>query len=174
MVLAEAARAKADDETDACQKLRNELKEIDERLRILVETYEEMPSIIDQGELNVTDRASGMEAMISKVYQIMRTRIYVEDSPLRVEDGEIWDAFLEQKSEFDFFYRCTLRELEIYKEVLLAYRRVKDEVGPAHEPGYLQKIRQDTQALADARDDFIEALSNFYGKFSAMLTVFVN
>ena len=56
----------------------------------------------------------------------MRSRVDAEESSLRA-DRDVWDAFKEQRSEFIFFYRSALRELETYKEVLMAYRQMKDD-----------------------------------------------
>ena len=50
MVLTEAVDSKVNaDAADAYRKLRNELHGIDDRLRAIVEAYEEMPNIIDSG-----------------------------------------------------------------------------------------------------------------------------
>ncbi len=171
MVLTEAVGSKVNaDATDAYQKLGNELHGIDARLRTIVEAYEEMPNIIDSGELSVTDRTRGVEVMVTAVYRTMRSLVYAEDSPLRA-DRDVWDAFKEQRSEFIFFYRSALRELETYKEVLMAYRQMKDDFRPRPQCGDLEQLRQDTQTLVEARESCIEAISNFHGKFSAMLTV---
>ena len=87
------------------------------------------------------------------------------------QDGELWEAFREQQNEFLGFYRSALAAIEIYQEVLQAYTLIKDN--SKLRPGYgdLESIRQDKRAHVMERADCIEAVSNFHGKFSAMLSI---
>lgn len=151
------------------RQLNDELRDIDERLRDMVEVYQENPSTIDSCVLNITNRAVDVKSTITEAYRIMKTRVYTDDSPLQAEN-EVWEAFEEQKDEFIVFYRSALKVLEIYREVLLAYNIVQCEVGPELQRGDIERIRQDKRAQVEERDGCIDAVSDFHGKFSAMIT----
>jgi hypothetical protein len=155
---------------DARRKLNDDLREIGERLRIMVDAYQEKPGIIDGDVLNDTDHASDIETTITEVYRIMKTYVYAEDNPLRVDD-DLWEASREQKDEFIGFYTSALMALETYREVLRAYSLLKGEAGLRPQRGDLERIRQDEHARVKERARCIEAISHFQGKFSATLTV---
>jgi hypothetical protein len=87
------------------------------------------------------------------------------------QDGELWEAFREQQNEFLGFYRSALAAIEIYQEVLQAYTLIKDNSKLRPEYGDLESIRQDKRAHVMERAYCIEAVSNFHGKFSAMLSI---
>jgi hypothetical protein len=157
-------------EAYACHKLKDELREIDGRLRSIVDAYEGKPSAIDGEVLNAVGHASDIEARIVDVYQIMKHRVYAEDSPLRKEH-DVWDAFKEQEDEFIGFYKSALGALEAYQEVFRAYRLLKSEGGLQPWRGDLERIRQDAHAYIAERDGCIEAVSGFRDKYSAMLTI---
>jgi hypothetical protein len=151
-------------------KLENDLHALDERLRRMLDVYEENPSAIDSGLFNHAGRLVDVQATITDVYRIMKTRVYAENSPLRA-DHDVWPAFLEQKEEFIGFYKSALAALEVYREVLWTYGfgKTAAESGPQH--GDLRRIQQDKQVQVAERADCIEAVSDFHGKFSAMLLV---
>ena len=160
----------AADQQVARGKLEDELRGLDEQLRGMLDEYEENPSAIDSGMLSVTRRAMDVQAAITDAYRIMKTRVYAEDSPLRT-DHDLWSAFEEQKDEFIGFYKSALTALEIYREVLWTYSLVKTAAEPGPQRGDLKRIQQDKQIQVAERAGCIEAVSDFHGKFSAMLTI---
>lgn len=145
-----------------------ELLELGEQLKALVDTYEEKPGVIDMDVLNTTSRAVDVEATITKVYRVMKSRVFTDKSPLRV-DTDLWQAFREQQDEFLEFYKYALNAVEVHRELLRYYRLVKDEARLRPQHGDLEGIRQDNRAYTAERDECITAVSNFSGKFSAML-----
>ena len=151
------------------QRLDAKLRDIAGRLQAMVEACQERPSAIDYIVLDPADPTMDIETMICDVYRIMKTYVYAKDSPLRI-DIDMWEAFKEQEDEFKEFYRSALKALETYREVLWAYRVVKSDVGFRPQRGDLQRIQQDKQAHVEERDSCIEAVADFQGKFSAMLT----
>ncbi len=151
------------------QQVREELMTAGERLRSMIRDYQEKPSTLDSAVLGAFDRATSIEAAITRTFQLLQARLYAKDSPMRA-DHDIWDAFREQWDEFTSFYRSALTALESYREVLEAYREVKRKsVLPHH--GDLELIRRDKHVHIEERDACLAALTDFQGKFSAMLTV---
>ena len=136
----------------------------------MVDAYQEEPGIIDGDVLNDTEYASDIETIIIKVYRIMKTHVYADDSPLRVDD-DLWEASREQKDEFTDFYKSARMALVMYREVLRAYSLLKGEAGPRRQHGDLERIRQDEHAQVAERARCIEAISDFHGKFSATISV---
>lgn len=160
----------AERELDARNKLCGELREVDQRLRAMLDDYQEKPSRIDCGILTATDRATGIGSVIGDIYWIMKGRVYAEDSPLQV-DGGMWEAFKEQEDEFLDFYKVALNALETYTQVLRVYNFVIGKAERQPELGVLERIRRDEHAHVEERDQCIEAISDFHGKFSAMLAI---
>lgn len=152
------------------RKLNDDLRELSERLEVMVDAYQEKPSVIDDDALCITDHASDIETTIIEVYRTMKAHVYAEDSLLRADD-DLWEAFREQRDEFIAFYNSALVALETYREVLRAYSLLKGEAGPRPQRGDLERVRQDEHARAMERAQCIEAISDFQGKFSAILTV---
>src|SRR5215813_5769535 len=140
------------------RQLHVDLREVDERLRAMVEAYLENPSAIDSCFLNGTNRAVDVKATITEAYRIMKTRVYAEDSLLRA-DNDVWEAFEEQKEEFVGFYRSALKALEIYREVLQAYNLVQREAVREPQRGEIERLRQDKRAHVEERDACIDAVS---------------
>jgi hypothetical protein len=151
-------------------KLNCDLRELGERLKVMVDAYQEKPSVIDDEVLSVTDRPSDIETTMIEVYRTMKAHVYAEDSPLRVDD-DLWEGFREQKDEFIGFYESALVALETYREVLRAYSLLKGKDGPRAQHGDLERIRRDEHAHARERAQCIETISQFQGKFSATLTL---
>ena len=149
--------------------VKDELLRLDERLKALVDTYEEKPSAIDRGVLNTINCAVDVEAAIAEAYRTMKSRVFTEESPLRA-DNDLWEAFREQQDEFIEFYKSALNAVENHKELLLHYSLVKEKARKRPRHGDLERIRQDNHVYVEERDECITAVSNFYGKFSAMLT----
>jgi hypothetical protein len=160
----------AERELDAWYKLRGELREVDQRLRAMLDVYEEKPSRIDCGILASTNRATDIGAVVYDIYWIMKGRVHAEDSPLRI-DGDVWEAFKEQEDEFLGFYKSALKALETYTQVLRAYNLVIGKAKLRPQLGDLERIRQDEHTHVEERDQCIEAISDFHGKFSTMLTI---
>jgi len=158
------------DYPDVRYKLNDELHELDARLQTMVDAYQEKPSVIDNAILDNTSYAVDVDRVITEVYQIMKTRIYAQDSPLRA-DTDVWEAFKEQKDEFIDFYKSALRALETYREVLQAYNLMNREASPLLQRGDLERIRQDKRTHVEERERCIKAISEFHGKFSAMLVI---
>jgi hypothetical protein len=158
------------DQQAGLAELKNELRGIEERLRAMLDVYEENPSVIDSGLLSTTDRAVDVRAAVFDVYRTMKTRVYAEDSPLRA-DHDAWAAFIEQKDEFIGFYKSALTALEIYREVLQTYSLVNMAAEPRPLRGDLKQIQQDKQVQVAERTGCIESVGDFHGKFSAMLTI---
>jgi hypothetical protein len=154
----------------ADRKLADELRDLDERLREMLDVCEEKPGAIDAGLLSDGDRDMDVGAVISNTYRIMKTQVYAEDSPLRA-DRDVWTAFEEQKDEFIAFYKSARTAVEIYREVLQAYHRAKMTAELVAAPGDLKSLQQDKHVQVAERSGCIEAISDFRGKFSAMLTI---
>jgi hypothetical protein len=95
--------------------------------------------------------------------------LYAEDSAL-CTDPDAWEALNDQKDEFLEFYKTAISALETYKAVLPAYKLINDGTSRPRR-GDLERIRQDTRTLITERDLCIEAVSNFQGKLSGMLTI---
>lgn len=148
----------------------DKLCSIEQQLRAMLDVYEENPSAIDGGLLSNTDRAVDVRASVVDAYRIMKTQVYAEDSPLRA-DHDVWTAFSEQQDEFTGFYKSALTALEIYREVLQTYSLVNAAAKPRPKRGDLKQVRQDKQVQVAERTGCIEAVGDFYGKFSAMLTI---
>jgi hypothetical protein len=160
----------AGDQRAAPGELKDELRGMEERLRAMLEVYEENPSAIDSGLLSTTGRAVDVRAAVIDAYRIMKTKVYAEDSSLRA-DHDVWAAFEEQKDEFIGFYKSALIALEIYREVLQTYSLVNTAAEPQPQRGDLKRIQQDKQVQVAERTGCIEAVGDFHGKFSAMLTI---
>lgn len=158
------------DQAAVRQQLWHDFCELEERLLAMVDVYEESPSSIDNSVLDGTDPAVDVTATIAEVYRAMKTKVYGKDSPLRA-DNVVWQAFEDQKEEFIGFYRAALKAVEVYREVLATYNQLRSDAGPRPERGDLERIRMDKHAHVDEREACIEAVSNFQGKFSAMLTI---
>ena len=101
----------------------------------------------------------------------MKAGVYAKDSFPRI-GRNLWEAFKEQEDEFVGFYKSAIKALEIYTEVLQTYSLVRGEAALQH--GDLEGIRQDKHAQVEERNECIEAISDFHGKFSAMLTVLLH
>jgi hypothetical protein len=152
---------------DARSDLKKEFREISERLRAMVDEYDEEPSMIDSGVLIAANNPVNVESAIIRAYKFMNARVYAENSPLRT-DGEVWDAFREQRDEFVSFYRSARKALKAFRNVLGTYNGLKDE--PVHH-GDLEGVKNDEHTLGNERETCIDAVTDFYGKFTAMLSV---
>jgi hypothetical protein len=157
-------------QADVRTKLNNGLWEIDERLKAMVDMYQEVPSAIDSDVLRSINCVMEVEATIVKVYRIMKSCMYTEDSLFRVESN-VSEAFKEQQEEFVKFYKSALYALEAYKYILQIYSITEDKARMRPQHGDLERIRQDKHTQVEERDGCIEALSNFHAKFSAMLNI---
>jgi hypothetical protein len=146
------------------------LRSFDRQLRIMVETYEEIPRAIDEALGDAADNVVNPEKVVIELHRLMRTSVFAEYSPLRANPN-LWDAFVQQQDEFISFYKSAYSALEIYAEVLQAYslRRLTEEKPSKH--GGLEKICQDKSVQVRERNSCIEAIGYLYGKFSAMLMV---
>jgi hypothetical protein len=149
--------------------VREALREADGILRAMVRAYEEEPSAIDGSALNNTGPVMSLEGAITGTFRLLDARVYAKNSPIR-SDGDIWEAFGEQREEFIGFYRSALAALEAYREVLQAYCAVKRRCA-APQPGDLQWIRWDKRVQLEERDACIQAFTDFQRKFSAMIVV---
>jgi hypothetical protein len=158
------------DQMDARHKLDRELHEINEQLQVIIDTCQRLPSVIDDYILGSTNGVISIEATIVEAYQVMKTNVYSSDSPLRAS-SDLWEAFLEQKDEFLGFYTSALNELEVYKEVLQAYNSFRAAAKLLPDRSGLERIRRYKHIHVDERDKCIGAVTDFYGKFSAMLAV---
>jgi len=147
-----------------------QLREADERLRLIARMCEERPSAMDSAALYTADIAMDVEVAVTETFDLFDAKVCSEGSPLR-SDGDTWEAFREQRDEFVGFYRSILIALEVYREVLQAYRIVKQKSFPLQR-GELKRIQQDKRVHIEERDACIRAFSDFQKKFSAMLAVF--
>ena len=68
---------------DARHALKEEFRDIDERLRAMVEMYDEEPSMIDSGATSDAPPRVNVESAIKEAYKLMNARIYAADSPLQ-------------------------------------------------------------------------------------------
>jgi hypothetical protein len=153
---------------DARHALKEEFREIDERLRAMVEMYNEEPSMIDSGATSDAPPRVNVESAIKEAYKFMNARIYAADSPLQKEgEIEIWRAFGGQRDEFIGFYRSALMALENFKDLLSGYNELKAR--PLNH-GDLKARADDGHAFRNERLACIDAVTDFYGIFSAMLT----
>jgi uncharacterized protein YfkK (UPF0435 family) len=150
-------------------KLDEETRKIDERLKFMVEAYQEKPSVIDHHVLEGDNRGSDIEAMITEVYQIMRRQAYSDDCALKA-DTEIWEAFNEQRDEFTYFYMTALKAIETYKKVMEVHNLMNRSGKRWPKRGDLGRIRHDQDVRIAERYRCIDAVRDFRHKFSAMLT----
>lgn len=144
----------------------DDLRKISERLRVMVEEYDEEPSEIDGGVSDEVSDEADVISVVKEAYKLMKGRINDPGSPLRERRG-VWAAFNEQQDEFRMFYRTAIRELEILREWLPSYIDLKDQLLSRGEP---RKLLENERVLREQRDNCIDAVTNFYGKFSGMLT----
>jgi hypothetical protein len=154
----------------AYSDLVRELRDLDERLRALVEMYEKEPSALDEAIGDSTDNAKKPEEVVTEMYRMMRNGVFAEHSPLRA-NRDLWEAFTEHQDEFIYFYKSARRALEIYAEVLRVYALIENVHGALPKRGDVKRIRQDKNAQVRERERCIEAIGDLYGKFSAMLAV---
>ena len=141
-----------------------------EQLRLAKERYEEIPGKIDADILRAGDRASYVEALIIDIYRVMRAKVYCPGSVLR-QDVNVWESFVQQRQEFMEFYWSALNAVEKYKEIVKVYVPMRRRRRPRCQAGNLDLIRKDKQVHIEERESCIRALSNFYSKFCAMLTI---
>jgi hypothetical protein len=154
--------------TDA-DNVKIELLGLGQRLKALVDRYEKKPGVIDMDFSDTTvGRTVNVEGTIAEVYRVMKERVFTDDSPLRV-DADLWGAFREQQDEFLEFYKHALNAMEVHQEIFRYHRLMMDEARQRPRHGDLEGIRQDNRAYIAQRDECIMAISNFSGKFSAML-----
>jgi hypothetical protein len=149
---------------DTPKSLKDGFLEIYDRLRIMVDEYEEEPETIDSGVLKPANVTVDVAATIKTVYQLMKTRVHAEDSPLRA-NADVWEALQEQWDEFISRYRSARSALIAFNKVLEANNSIQSVPLPR---GDLEKISRDEHALGKERDACIDAVTNFYGKFAAM------
>ena len=156
------------DQGDTNHKLDFDLYQIKGQLQVIVEVCEETPSVIDGYVVGSSPSTMDIETMIIGAYRVMKMSIFAEDSQL-LASSDIREGLLAQREEFLMFYSSALKELEIYKEVLQAFNLFKSTSRPLSGRGNLELIRENKRTHVDERHQCISAVSNFYGKFSAML-----
>lgn len=139
----------------------DELNELMDELRMrdlyevdLTDTHHAADMVID-----IKDR-------IIHIYQIVKTRVFAEDRPLR--ENEI--AAQELREVFTDYFREALRALETYAEMLRAYNTVRD-FSQEPQSGNLEKMRQDLHALSRQRDECGELIDLFRRQLSGLLTI---
>lgn len=152
---------------DARHNLRQEFCEIDERLHAMVDEYDEEPDAIDNG-VNTDDVSADVEMAIIEAYKMMRTRVFAEDSPLRTDDAAKWNAFQIQKHQLATSYRSARQALKEFREGLQAHNLLRKK--PLSH-GSLDRFLRDGRVLGVERGKCIDAVTNFYGVFSGMLTL---
>jgi hypothetical protein len=146
------------------------LRDLDERLRSMVEMYREKPSALDIAMGKSAGNAVNPEEVVTELYRVMRSGVFAEDSTLRA-NRDLWAAICEQQDEFQLFLTSARRSMGIYTEVLWVYTLLQHAEVAVPKPGSVERIRQDKNAQMCERDRCIEAISDLYSKFSAMLAV---
>jgi len=141
-------------QTDELNELMDELRMRDLYEVDLTDTHYAANMVID-----IKDR-------IIHIYQIVKTRVFAEDSPLR--EDEI--AASESREAFTHFFRETLRALETYAEMLRAYNNLRD-FSQEPQSGNLEKIRQDLYTLSHQREQCGELIDEFRHQLSGLLTI---
>ena len=154
---------------DTRHQLQSELCRLAAQLQTTVEAYEECPEELDEYLVQATSCPVGVDTTIREIYRLVKRCMYADNGWLR-SDGDAWEALNNQKDDFSSFYRAALRSLEVYKEVLQAYRLINCSRSRPRR-GDLHHIRQDKHAHVQERDLCIEAISDFHGKFVGMLTI---
>ncbi len=155
---------------DPCSQLNYELRECAERLRLLVAAYEGNPSALDGDTLYRPEGAENAETAVTDIYRIMKEKVFSESSPLQAERN-LWEVFRQQEEEFVSFYETAVMALEVYAEVLRVYRQLCLDTRLQPQHGELERICEDSYVHVQERRKCIEAVRNFWAKFSAMLTV---
>jgi len=142
------------------------LRAADERLRAMLLTYEERPGEIDEA-LGAAAAGPGIERTLTGIFRLLQEQVYADDSPLRLDDQDAWEAFRWQREEFLGFYASALAAVETYREVLQAHPVVLRKL----RPGSLKRLRSDVHVLIGERTACVAAFREFQAKFSSMLTV---
>jgi hypothetical protein len=151
----------------------DDLRRADELLRTIIAVSEEEPRALDSAVLSATGDPENVNAALAAAYRIMKNQVYAADSRLRA-DGDTWAAFKEQEGEFSGFYRSARNAVEAYAQVLQAYQAVSSSPGARSQHGELKRIRRDKHEQLAERDSCLEALTDFQGKLSAMVSVLLD
>lgn len=151
---------------DPYHGLREEFREISDRLHEMVDEYDDEPSSIVGGILAEDDDEANVISAVKQAYRLMKARINAPDSPLRADIG-VWDAFAGQLEELSAVHGKAIDELENFQEDLQSYGIVKGELRSRGEPG---KLAENERVFRDERRRCIDAVTDFYKKFSGMLT----
>jgi len=146
------------------------LRALAARLRAMVEAYEASPRCLDDVISSGLGTAGHAETVIMNVYELMKRRVFAEESPLRVSP-EVWAAFQQQQPEFISFFETARIALETYGEILRIYQRVSGAAERSARAGELDGVRQDKHVQVEERRQCITAVREFSGKLSAMLAV---
>lgn len=147
-----------------------DLRALAARLRVMVESYESRPRCLGDVISSGPGTAGYAETVIMNVYELMKRRVFAEESPLRVSP-ELWTAFQQQQPEFISFFETACTALETYGEILRIYQQVSGAAERSARPGELDGIRQDKHVQVEERQQCITAVREFSGKLSAMLAV---
>jgi hypothetical protein len=136
----------------------------------MVGAYEASPRSLDDVIAAGGGAAGNAETVIMNVYELMKRRVFGEESPLQA-NPEVWAAFQAQQQEFISFFESVRAALETYGEVLRIYQHVSGQAAYGARPGELDGVRQDKYVQIDERRHCITAVREFSAKFSAMLAV---
>jgi len=155
---------------DGYAETAEDLRALAERLRAMVEAYEASPRCLDEVISSGPGTAGRAETVIMNVYELMKRRVFAEESPLRVSP-EVWAAFQQQHPEFISFFETARTALETYGEILHVYQQVSGAAERSVRPGELDGVRQDKHVQVEERRQCITAVREFSGKLSAMLAM---
>jgi hypothetical protein len=150
---------------DPYHDLKEELRKIDVRLCVMIDKYENEPTMIDRAVMTPKANPVNVESVIKAAYRLMKKCVYAENAPLRT-DHEVCQAFEDQRDEFDRFYRSALGPLNTLKNIIKYCDPLK-----AEPPSYAQvkAVREAEKQLEDQREECIVAVIHFRRKFSGMI-----
>jgi hypothetical protein len=162
--------AQAPGHQDGYAETAEQLRALAAGLSEMAETYEASPRSLDDVIAAGEGAAGHAEAVIMDVYELMKRRVFAEQTPLQA-NPEVWEAFQEQRPEFISFFETVRAALETYSEILRMYQHVSGQADYGVRPGELDGFRQDKHVQVEERRNCINAVREFSAKFSAMLAV---
>jgi hypothetical protein len=167
--LPDAGSPPAGDPGDARQKLKQDLARLENRLLTMITKYRAKSSAIDSN-LDANDKTMDVEVTVADIYELMDSRVYSADNPLQLNET-LREAIEDQRDDFDELHTSAETAIEAYKVILRSYNILKGSSLPRPERGDIPEIKDDVHTLIDDRIACIKAITDFHGKYFAMLKI---
>jgi hypothetical protein len=146
-------------QADELYELEDGLRTLDEHLRSDLGVYE-----VDLKDIDPTaDMIAESKDRITYIYQIMKTRVFAEDSSPQVQSKDL-------EYEFTDISRKALRALTTYGQLLKAYGAETDFLRESSS-GNLGEMRQDLYALGEEGERAVGLVTEFREILSHLLTI---